>query len=166
MLIKWLYRRSSIKRQVIPLRLEAQNVLLINENITSEYDIVDCLKKFFLDNFSFSLSITRTAEKYTRQYFEYISTIDYDLDEENDVSKQMSQLDYNFNKVKDFMCKPQLIKDKVNGGYARTCLLCSAKYILSWPGWDFTNTNIAMIFLNLFVVQLVMKIFIIQQICI
>lgn len=72
MLITWLYRRSSIKRQVIPLRLEVQNVLLINENITSEYDIVDCLKKFFLDNFSFSLSITRTAEKYTRQNFEYI----------------------------------------------------------------------------------------------
>lgn len=72
MLITWLYRRSSIKRQVIPLRLEVQNVLLINENITSEYAIVDCLKKFFLDNFSFSLSITRTAEKYTRQNFEYI----------------------------------------------------------------------------------------------
>lgn len=72
MLITWLYRRSRIKRQVIPLRLEAQNVLLINENITSEYAIVDCLKKFFLDNFSFSLSITRTVEKYTRQNFEYI----------------------------------------------------------------------------------------------
>ncbi len=66
MLITWLYRRSSIKRQVIPLRLEAQNVLLINENITSEYAIVDCLNKFFLGNFSLSLSITRTAEKYTR----------------------------------------------------------------------------------------------------
>lgn len=91
------------------------------------YDIVDCLKKFFLDNFSFSLSITRTAEKYTRQYFEYISTIDYKLDEENDVCKKTSQLDYNFNKVKDFMCKPQRIKDKVIGGYAKTCPLCGAK---------------------------------------
>mgnify|MGYP001164503410 CR=1 FL=1 len=74
------------------------------------------------------MSITRTAEKYTRQYFEYISTIDYNLDEENDVTKKASQLDYNnFNKVKDFMCKPQRIKDKVIGGYARTRPLCGAK---------------------------------------
>lgn len=52
--------------QLIPFSLEDKDALLINEKITSEYDIVDCLKKFFLDNFSLSLSITRNAEKYTR----------------------------------------------------------------------------------------------------
>ena len=36
-----------MKGQVIPFSLEDQNVLLINEKITSEYDVVDCLKKFY-----------------------------------------------------------------------------------------------------------------------
>lgn len=52
--------------QLIPFSLEDQIVLLINEKINSEYDVVDCLNKFFLGNFSLLLSITRTAEKYTR----------------------------------------------------------------------------------------------------
>lgn len=77
-----------MKGQVIPFSLEDQNVLLINKKITSEHDVVDYLKDLFLKNVSLSLNITRTAEKYTRQYFEYISTIDYNLDEENDVSKK------------------------------------------------------------------------------
>lgn len=127
-LIDHCYYFKGLKGSIIPLRLEDQNILLINDDITSEYDIVDCLKDFFLKNFSLSLSITRTAEKYTRQYFEYISTIDYNLEEEKDVTERASELDYNnFNSVKDFMCKPQHVKDKVIGGYARTCPLCGAK---------------------------------------
>lgn len=112
------------------------------------------------------MSITRIAEKYTRKYFEYISTIDYNLDEENDVTKKASQLDYNnFNSVKDFMCKPQHVKDKVIGGYARICPLCGAKVHTELTGMRLYKYKDSDDIFEFICCQLVMKIFVIQQIC-
>lgn len=60
------------------------------------------------------------------------------------------------------MCKPQHVKDKVIGGYARRCPLCGAKAHTELTGMRLYK-KIAKMFLSSFVVQLVMKIFGIQQ---
>lgn len=60
------------------------------------------------------------------------------------------------------MCKPQRIKDKVIGGYARICPLCGAKVHTELTGMRLYKYKDSDDILSLFVVQLVMKIFVID----
>lgn len=78
-------------------------------------------------NFNLELDVTRTAERYTRTNFERISTIEFDENEEAEATSMAMYIDSNkVNEIKDFMCKPLKIKDKIFGGYAKTCPLCGA----------------------------------------
>lgn len=61
------------------------------------------------------------------------------------------------------MCKPQHVKDKVIGGYARTCHLCGAKVHTELTGMRLYKYKDSEDIFESFVVQLVMKIFGIQQ---
>ena len=61
------------------------------------------------------------------------------------------------------MCKPQHVKDKVIGGYARRCPLCGAKVHTELTGMRLYKYKDSEDVLSSFVVQLVMKIFGIQQ---
>lgn len=123
---------DDLDESIIPLRIlkddEIENILLINQSITSEYDIIEKLKYFFSKYFSLSINVTRDAEKYTRDYFENISTIDYDDIEENIATQATNIINFeDVSEIKDFMCKPLYINGKVIGGYARTCPICGAK---------------------------------------
>ena len=123
---------DDLDEAIIPLRVlkgdEIENILLIDQNTTSEYDIIEKFKYFFSKYFFLSINVTRDAEKYTRDYFESISTIDYDELEEKIATQKANILNFdNISEIKDFMCKPLYINDKVIGGYARTCPICGAK---------------------------------------
>ena len=123
------YYCENLGISIIPIRLEGdKNIILVDQNITSEYDLVSSFKAFFSSGFSLALSVTRDAERYSRDNYESISTIDYDKKEEDLMTFQAEKLDYaDISKVKDFMCRPLVINNKVFGGYARTCPLCGSK---------------------------------------
>lgn len=123
------YYVENLKVPIIPIRLEGNNhMLLVNQNITSGHDIIESFKEFFQSYFSLQLNVTRDAERYTRDGYEQISTIDYTLDEEIKMTKIAERIDFdNVSKIKDFMCKPLHVNKKVVGGYARTCPICGAK---------------------------------------
>lgn len=112
---------------IIPIHVENGNILLINQNISFEYDVIETLKKFFLMHFSLALDINREAERYTRDGYELISTIDYDENDEFVAERLVEYLDFNnVSEIKDFMCKPLKINNKVIGGYAKTCPICGS----------------------------------------
>ena len=122
------YYCENLGISIIPLRLEKKNIILVDQNITSEYDLVSSFKAFFSSRFSLALNVTRDAERYSRDNYESISTIDYDKKDEDLMTYQAEKLDYaDISKVKDFMCRPLVINNKVIGGYARTCPLCGSK---------------------------------------
>lgn len=132
LLLEHCFYYDNLGETIIPLRVlkngEIENILLINQSITSEYDIIGKFKYFFSKYFSLSINVTRDAEKYTRDYFESISTIDYDELEERIATQRANSINFdNISEIKDFMCKPLYINDKVIGGYARTCPICGAK---------------------------------------
>lgn len=121
---------------VVPIKLNDKNILLIKDSIVAEYDVITTLKKFFLENFSLSLDISRDAERYTRDGYESISTLDY---EENDVISAeilaRNTLDFNnVSMIKDFMCKPLRINGKVFGGYAKKCPICGSLILTELTG--------------------------------
>lgn len=131
-LIEHCFYFKNLDAEIIPLRISRddnfEDILLIDQNITSEYDIIENFKKFFLSNFSLLLNVTREAERYTRDYFESISTIDYNDLEEKIATQRAISINYDdVSEIKDFMCKPLRINDKVIGGYARTCPICGVK---------------------------------------
>ena len=134
-LINNCYYVDKLSYSLVPIRLEDKDVLLVNQNITSEYDIISEFKEFFSQYFRLELNVNRDAERYTRDYFEEISTIDYDSKEETIATRMASRISQdNISQVKDFMCKPLDINGKIIGGYARTCPLCGAKVYTELTG--------------------------------
>ena len=130
------YYFENLGTSILPIRLHNNHyTLLINQNITSEYDIVSTLKTFFQNAFSLSLNVTRDTERYTRDYYEEISSIDYNDNDEFEMTIAASFLNHdNVSEIKDFMCKPLHINNKIIGGYARTCPLCGAKVLTELTG--------------------------------
>ena len=134
-LINNCYYVDKLNYSLVPIRLEDKDVLLVNQSITSEYDIISKFKEFFSQYFRLELNVNRDAERYTRDYFEEISTIDYDSKEETFATRMASRIcQDDISKVKDFMCKPLDINGKIIGGYARTCPLCGAKVYTELTG--------------------------------
>lgn len=134
-LINNCYYVDKLNSSLVPIRLEDKDVLLINQSITSEYDIISKFKAFFSQYFRLEINVNRDAERYTRDYFEEISTIDYDSKEETFATRMAYRIyQDDISQVKDFMCKPLDVNGKIIGGYARTCPLCGAKVYTELTG--------------------------------
>lgn len=129
MLLENCYYVENLKESIVPIRLKGNiNQLLANQNITSEHDIIETFKEFFQSKFSLQLNVTRDAERYTRDGYKQISTIDYNQDDEMKMTRITEHIDFdNVSQIKDFMCRPRYVNNKAVGDYARTCPICGAK---------------------------------------
>lgn len=66
----------------------------MNQNITSEHDIIETFKEFFQSKFSLQLNVTKDAERYTRDGYKQISTIDYNQDDEMKMTRITEHIDF------------------------------------------------------------------------
>lgn len=116
------------RREPCCVREKNRDLFIIDTKISADYDVIEVLKAYFLAYFNTELSVNRNIRLYTRRGFENISTI-LSNDEEVAIAVDMLR-NINVNiveEVKDFVCKPLVIKGKTFGGYAKTCPLCNAR---------------------------------------
>lgn len=124
------------------IRTKDRRILLIHVNTTADFDIIEGLKAYFLKYFNTELSINRNIRLYSRRGFENISTIE---SSEEDVAAAVSMMAginiTNVEEVKDFICRPLLLRGKTYGGYAKTCPLCNARIDTELTGMRIYKTK-------------------------
>lgn len=133
---------SITKREPCCVRTKDKNILLLDSKTTADYDIIEVLKAYFLKYFNTELSVNRTIRLYSRQGFENISTIESD---ENDVLAVVTTMDginlSNVEEVKDFVCRPLVLRGVTYGGYAKMCPLCGTRIDTELTGMRIYKTK-------------------------
>ena len=130
------------RREPCCVREQDRNLLIIDTKISADYDVIEVLKAYFLTYLNTELSVNRNIRLYTRRGFENISTILSNKEEVEVAIDMLRNININLvEEIKDFICKPLVIKGKTFGGYAKTCPLCNARVDTELTGMRIYKTK-------------------------
>lgn len=136
------YYGQILRREPCCVRTKKRLLLILDSKIISDYDIIEVLKAYFLKYFNTELSINRDIHLYTRRGFENIATINSEEDDVTDAVEILSSLNLsNIEEIKDFICRPLVLKGVTYGGYAKTCPLCGARIDTELTGMRIYKTK-------------------------
>ena len=109
--------------------------LLLPINDKTESDVVGRLKQFLKKCYNISISLDREIHVYTRNGFKRITNNYSDQDVTQLITRYSRHVFDKNEDLKDFLAKPMHVNNKVVGGYAKTCPLCSSKIHTELTGW-------------------------------